>query len=126
MLIVPRMMPRFSPCQRAQVRLRVDDVGAGAARAEVRATADLGRVVGQLVGIEQIPLNAEFCGLVGRDLHDQRFDKDLRAANIELVDDSANIVVQGFGRHHEQGVVGSVCLYCHAGCGKAGSIAGDR
>ena len=46
---------------------------------------------------ERLPLDAELGRLVGRDFDDQRFDEDLRAAHVELVDDRAHVVVDGSG-----------------------------
>ena len=42
--------------------------------------------------------------LVGRDLDDQRFDHDLRAARIELVDDRANVSIKHLGCGDDQRV----------------------
>ena len=71
-----------------------------------------------LAGVVQVlPLDAEFGGLVGGDLDDQRLDIDLRAADVELVDDGANVVVHRLGGHDEQRVVGGVGLDGHAAGG---------
>ena len=53
-----------------------------------------------------LPLDAELGRLVGGDLDDQRLDVDLRAAQVELVDDRAQLVVQRLGRRDDQRVGG--------------------
>jgi hypothetical protein len=84
----------------------VDDVVPAAARREVRAADDprLRRVVAG----QRLPLDAEFGRLVRRHLDDQRFDVDLGAANVELLDDGAEIVVDGLGRHDDERVARDV------------------
>jgi len=89
-VIVPRMMPMFQ-----SLRERACDWSArrecwfAAARAPRSSfpRRPWVELLLNLFRIEQVPLDAEFGGLVGADFDDQRLDIDLRAADVELLDD---------------------------------------
>ena len=80
----------------------VDDVVAAAARREVGAADDA--CLRRVVAGQRLPLDAELGRLVRRDLDDQRLDEHLRAADVELLDDRAQIVVHRLGRHDDERV----------------------
>ena len=65
--------------------VEIDDIVA--AGAEVGACNDC--VVTATGAQRGLPLDTELGGLVGGDLDDQRFDKDLRAPRVEFVDHRA-------------------------------------
>ena len=109
-VIVPLMMPRLSPCPSAA---EVD----GASMMLLPLPRALKLVpptpcasASRCSAGQHLPLDAELRGLVGRDLDDQRLDEHLRAPHVELLDDRAQVVVDGLGRHDDQRVVGDVGL----------------
>ena len=96
---------------------RVDDVAAAAARAEVGAADALHAALADAG--QRLPLDPELRRLVGADLDDQRLDVNLGAADVELFDDRAQVVVDGLGRLDDQRIVRGVGLDGDAARGKA-------
>ncbi|MEZ5740211.1 MAG: hypothetical protein R3E68_12655 [Burkholderiaceae bacterium] len=108
-------MPEWSWCRappqvqaragRRDVLRRGQDAPAARQVREVGAAYAAGRPV---LDVEQLPLDAELGRLLGGDLDDQRFDVDLGAAHVELVDDGAQIAIDRVRRRDDQRVGGRI------------------
>ena len=89
-------------------RGQIDDAGAGAA-------GEIGHAVAQVVAAVEEPLHAEIRALVDRDFDDQRLDLDLRAADIEFVDDRHQVLHDLRRRRHDERIGGHIRPNGHAG-----------
>src|SRR5690606_9879001 len=99
-----------------EIEARVHAAGVGgdvqnvaALAGEVRAADDAGAAPADVAQAGH-PLDAEFCRVAADHFHDQAFHEDLGPAHVQLLDDGAQVAVNGRRRVDDQGIGGGVGL----------------